>query len=227
MTPVSLIIPVGPHHPYLEETLASARDAAPGEILCVADRTAITSAPGAKVLLSPGRGMAAARNFGMTQAAFPWIAFLDSDDWLYPQALHWRIDYLERTGAPWVAGSVGAYRNEKGVPVSPLNTRPPPELTVITPKFFKSRANLPLACWSVLGRREQLPFFDESLQILPDTQWLWELARHHPIPFEDRAVIDYRLHGENASGFWDGKHRRLRGRALAESYLLQLQREQQ
>lgn len=41
-----------------------------------------------KFFNQPNSGVSVARNFGIQQAQFPWIAFLDGDDYWHPQYLH-------------------------------------------------------------------------------------------------------------------------------------------
>lgn len=46
-----------------------------------------------------GGGAGAARNCGMAHASADWLLFVDSDDWLDPEALRLSIEEAERTGA--------------------------------------------------------------------------------------------------------------------------------
>lgn len=50
-------------------------------------RAFAASEPRCRVLTQPNAGVGMARNLGVTAAAAPWIVFLDSDDWLLPNAL--------------------------------------------------------------------------------------------------------------------------------------------
>ena len=44
------------------------------------------------MLRQPNRGVAAARNAGLGLAAYPWVCFLDADDWLAPEAFRRLLD---------------------------------------------------------------------------------------------------------------------------------------
>ena len=48
-----------------------------------------------KVVTKPNSGVAGARNFGIQQARGEYLSYLDSDDWLYPSALHALNDLLD------------------------------------------------------------------------------------------------------------------------------------
>lgn len=65
------------------------------------DETAATVAAfGNRVryLFQRNAGVSAARNAGVAAATGDWLAFLDADDWYYPDRLRWHAEWIERDG---------------------------------------------------------------------------------------------------------------------------------
>ena len=99
MSKVSVVVPVYNVEDYLEKCLDSLihQTLQDIEILCVDDGSTDHSNellyiyknrdPRIQVLEKPNGGLSDARNYGMKFAASPYILFVDSDDFLEPQAL--------------------------------------------------------------------------------------------------------------------------------------------
>ncbi len=95
----SIIIPVYNVEPYLRECLDSVLNQTFGdwEAICVNDGSTDGSASileeyaekdsRFKIISQPNGGLSAARNTGLKAAEGEYVLFLDSDDWLEPQAL--------------------------------------------------------------------------------------------------------------------------------------------
>lgn len=96
---ISLIIPVYNTEPFLRQCLESAAQQTLGniEVIIVNNNTPDNSAviideyvkkyPHFKTTLLVGGGLGGARNAGMKMATGEYLAFLDSDDWIAPNAL--------------------------------------------------------------------------------------------------------------------------------------------
>ena len=99
MVEVSVIIPVYNTEPWLEECLESAcgQTLKNIEILCINDGSTDGSLAVLRkfaerderivVINQENRGVAHARNVGLNRAKGKYIYFLDSDDWIAPDAL--------------------------------------------------------------------------------------------------------------------------------------------
>lgn len=81
----------------LEQTHAAA------EIIVVDDGSTDATArvvsefgPAVEYLFQPNSGVSAARNKGAAHATAEWLAFLDADDWYYPDRLRWHAEWIER-----------------------------------------------------------------------------------------------------------------------------------
>lgn len=59
--------------------------------------------PRVVVIDQPNGGVSSARNHGLRRAAGEWVCFLDSDDWLEPEALAFAMEKQRETGADVVA----------------------------------------------------------------------------------------------------------------------------
>jgi len=103
----SIIIPVYNVEVYLRCCLdsVSSQTCSDWETICVNDGSTDGSAslleeyaakdPRFKVVTQPNRGLSSARNTGLTQAQGNYVLFLDSDDWLEPNALQTMAQNLD------------------------------------------------------------------------------------------------------------------------------------
>jgi CDP-glycerol glycerophosphotransferase len=118
MSTISVIVPIYNVQPYLEECLGSIaqqthRDL---EVICVNDGSTDGSGRIAdcvaasderfKVVHQENAGLGAARNTGIRHATGEYLAFVDSDDYLPPDALELLLRPLRRTGSDFSTGDV-------------------------------------------------------------------------------------------------------------------------
>lgn len=154
--------------------------------------------PGVRRLRQPNRGVASARNFGLTQASGAFLVFLDADDRLLPDALQVGMDAI--SSRPQIAFVAGMSR-DVGVNGMPLNDRRQPLVT--QDHYLK----LLLDCFiwsgsSLIYRRsalEAVGAFDASLAAADDYDVYLKLARRYPLYCHDTIVTDYRRHGSNTT----------------------------
>lgn len=111
---ISVIIPVWNGETYVTDGLTSVfkQSFSDLEIIAVNDGSTDKTAqileqlaarePRLKVLHQPNQGAAAARNYGLDNAGGKYVFFLDSDDYLHPQALEILHDIMIRFKVPAV-----------------------------------------------------------------------------------------------------------------------------
>lgn len=119
---VSFVIPVYNTGQYLQEAVSSIRQQAWGEVAyemvlvddCSSDVATVElldvlkSEPAITVVRQPkNAGPAAARNTGIECASGDWVAFLDSDDRLMPEAMQRRLEVIRKfPNVQWIAGNI-------------------------------------------------------------------------------------------------------------------------
>jgi cellulose synthase/poly-beta-1,6-N-acetylglucosamine synthase-like glycosyltransferase len=154
--------------------------------------------PGVRRLRQPHRGVAAARNLGLTESAADLVAFLDADDRLLPEALAVGVEsLLARPQVAFVSGTSrdiggdGSLIREGGQPL-------------VTQDHF---LHLLEDCYiwsgsSIVFRRaavEAVGGFDERLAAGDDYDLYLRLAHGYPIYCHGRVVTEYRRHGTNTT----------------------------
>src|SRR3954447_25961516 len=117
--PISVVVPVYNVEPYLEECLESlaTQTVEDLEVLMVDDQSTDSSPeiaagfaardPRFKLIRrEQNGGLSAARNTGMDAAAGEFLAFVDSDDYLPPNAYELLLGALDETGSDFATGNV-------------------------------------------------------------------------------------------------------------------------
>jgi glycosyltransferase involved in cell wall biosynthesis len=206
---VSVIIPCYNQAHYLGETIESVLNQTHQnfEIVVVddgsTDNTAevASSFPQVKLLQQENQGRpAVGRNNGFRASSGEYIVFLDSDDRLVPDALEvglrHLVDYPERA---FVSGHA-RFIDAKGEPL-PTEQRPCVERDHYEALLNENYIWTP---GTVMFRRsaiERAGSFNPSLRMKgsEDYDLYLRLARESPVYCHDRAVVEYRQHGNSLS----------------------------
>jgi CDP-glycerol glycerophosphotransferase len=122
---VSVIVPCFDTAAYLDECLTSLVDQSYGriEIIAVDDGSTDDTSrmldewqrrdDRVHVVHQSNRGLGAARNVGLDRASGKYLAFVDSDDRLPPDALERMVTAIERTGSDFVTGVAERFDGER------------------------------------------------------------------------------------------------------------------
>ena len=141
-------------------------------------------------------GVSEARNLGIREARFPWIAFLDSDDLWKPEKLEKQLQLLKEHPEADILFTGSAFINEEGRRSG---------YTLHVPKEIRYRKLLPqnlISCSSALIRRELLirhPFGHDEMHE-DFLLWLTLLREGHRAFGVDEPLRVYRVSSSSKSG---------------------------
>lgn len=193
---VSIIIPTYDRPALLRRSLASALAQTGAEIEVVvvddgSDPPALVDASDAVVLVRTGNhGASAARNNGLARARGTHVMFLDSDDWLEPDAVSNLLGTIRARG---VAVAFGRWRNVEAVS-SDTNVAAP------AAPYADGLANAAAGGWaagSFLMAREIAARFDPALMIWEVVMFLCEsLAQGAPAAACEAVVLNVSQHAD-------------------------------
>jgi glycosyltransferase involved in cell wall biosynthesis len=207
MPEVSVIIPTYNCDRYLPEAIASVQQQTfqDWEVIVIddgsTDETQQAIAPYAnsiRYLYQDNQGVAAARNHGIQQAAGEWIAFLDADDFFFPEKLEAQVAVTRAHPGVGMVHSGWRRVNAQGnclMEVKPWETIP--DLTLES--WLRWKPVLPSA---MLFHREwlvQAGGFDARFPPAEDTELVLRLARMGcPATWLRRVTVGYRQHDQSA-----------------------------
>jgi glycosyltransferase involved in cell wall biosynthesis/SAM-dependent methyltransferase len=204
--PVAVVIPTYNHSRFLADAIASVeRQTVPAaEIIVVDDGSTdhpehvVAQFPGVRLIRQDNKGLAAARNTGLSAASSDKVIFLDADDLLAPDAIESGLAcFSNHLDAGFV---YGAHRmvNAEGVPISKVKFEeigPDPFVSFLKGNCIGMHA-------TVLYDRQRLVAcggFNETLRRCEDYDLYLRLGLKHPVASHPTLVADYRWHGANMS----------------------------
>lgn len=202
----SVIIPCFNQGHFLAEAIESvlAQAMPAGEVIVIDDGSADNSYevagryPSVRRQRQRNRGVAAARNHGLAVSGGEYVAFLDADDRLLPNALEVGVAAL--ASRPNVAFAAGMSRDIDGAGAVVEHERQPlvnqdHYLRLLQDCFIWSGS-------SIVYRRSAvcaLDGFDETLVAADDYDLYLRIARRFPVYCHDAVVTEYRRHGTNTT----------------------------
>ncbi|MDR3406696.1 MAG: glycosyltransferase family A protein [Chthoniobacter sp.] len=208
---VSVVIPAYNYAHFLPEAIASvlAQTWADFELIIIDDGSTDTTPdvcarytdPRVRTVRQPNAGLSAARNTGLREARFPFVAFLDADDRWEPCFLASVLREFHRLGPSFVAVGTGCSRmNASGEPLPPprQNFLQTGELTTAS---FCLR-NRPLSSSIVIRRDvfDECGHFDTALRSSEDRDmWIRIAARGHRFYYLGEPLVAIRRHPQNMS----------------------------
>ena len=152
-----------------------------------------------KICQKANGGVCSARNRGIEEAKFKYIAFLDGDDYWdpdylseqkkmiedFPHAAMWGINF-----APVINGKI-----------SPLETKLPEDFRGIVENYFSINRHSDLFCSSsVVIRKEAFEvagIFDTRIKYSEDLDMWYRLILNFPVVFYDKIMVYYQHDAEN------------------------------
>jgi len=220
---VSVLMPVYNGEIYIEQALESllAQSEQDWELVVVDDGST-DSTPQIlakfndariKVVHQKNSGEACARNAGLEHAQGKYIAFLDADDFYFPNALEDLSSFLDLHPEYGVAYSNGQICDSNNQPLMTLSEIRPGLYTGKILDRLVISSNVVTVPVCTMTRRsvitEHSVQFDRNLIIGPDWDFWIQLAVYTAFGYLDSMTCNYRIHNTNITRTVDLKKRRM------------------
>ena len=195
----------------------------------IVNALASTSAAGERIRyikLPENRGVAAARNEGIRQATYDYIAFQDSDDYWMPDKLEKQMVYFDsissgsdsgdasNSGASSNSGAHSSDIRMTALLYCPYECKKQDGNTIFVPdtgiplsqkqgniyEYMLRRNTIGTPC--VILRRECLDkvgLFNENLHCLEDWDFFLRISKHYDIAFQDEPLVKVNLSTDGVS----------------------------
>ena len=209
---VSVVIPCFNRKKTLSRSIDSVVNQTykPSEIIIVDDGSTdgtrdfiLNSYPNIKYFFQPKKGVSSARNKGIRESSFDWVAFLDSDDEWLPQKLEKQINqlgkhseiFISHTNEIWIRNGVrvnqmkkhqkyGGYIFDKCLDICRIS----PSSVLIHKKVLKD-----------------VGVFDETLQVCEDYDLWLRITSKYSVLFErELLIVKYGGHKDQLSKVKEG-----------------------
>ncbi|MGX9418669.1 glycosyltransferase family 2 protein [Vibrio sp. WJH972] len=204
---VSIIIPVYCVEAYIEQCLLSAMSQTYTsiEIICIDDGSPDASVAIAKdvsqhdarVLIhsQENQGLSGARNTGVSLSSGEYVFFLDSDDWLVPEAIETLVNVALTEKAIIVSGGVISYDEESESTSIYKKNRVLGDITLNSKNFFC----LPIVTWNKLYHYSVVKSNPFTVGIIhEDEDFYWRVfAQNRRVYSIKDDVIYYRRRAES------------------------------
>jgi len=146
-------------------------------------------------------GQANAINKGLKRAGGDIVAWLNSDDFYYPDALHSVADFFSRTPDAMVAFGDAVFVDETG---QRLQAYRGVEHGFTRMMMYWKGWDIPQP--GVFMRKKVLSefgFLDESYRYAMDYEYFLRISKRHPFRHMGELLAAYRLHGQSKTGDWE------------------------
>lgn len=200
---VSVIIPCYNAAPYLNDTVESAlKQSYPHLEVIVVDDGSTDNSPqiiesfsqhaNFVPLKQANSGVSAARNTGIQHAKGEFIAFLDADDWMYPDNIAKKVHALANTQADVVYSRVEVC-DEKLKPEFVADGADPANFENEVFYFVPSPIHSPSSAMVKRSALDEAGFFDTNLSTSADLDIWIRLSFHHKFARVNEPLVKYRL----------------------------------
>lgn len=163
-----------------------------------------------KLITTLNQGVSKARNLGIENAKGEFLAFLDADDYWYPNHLEDLFQlYQQFPEAGLLATNYELYFGKNSIVQPSFDAIPTSDWNGIVPDFFKSSMRYRLAWTSAVAVPKkvlaQIGNFDESITLGAgeDTDMWIRIATAFPVAFTTEVSAQYNMSAQNKISFSD------------------------